>query len=349
MPAQKSTANPFLSPAGRQAFEQNKTKPVVEDSGGNLPPGIEGGIAEVRSMSFDGVFKDGVNKGKPFFRAMAVVLEPEEHNGRRVKGKQTSVMEPLCDTETRAGKKTSYAEHMAVVMNYVKMCGLDCSKLSPETIMPAIEAVVATRPLIEFRTWIGNATPEFPNPRTNEVWCRGAGGHQRNGSTGTEGVEDSTPTAPATREDRMRGSVPPAPVQEQAPDEPPTDDVDYDALGALADAGDQEAVDQLNALALDAGYTAEQINGPDFPSWASVAEALKGGGEEGGDDAAWSPDVGDTYPLKRIDPKTKKPAPKATEYEVKEVDTDKEEVVMFNPKNTKAPTFRVKWSELPRD
>src|SRR5437016_1611840 len=102
-----------------------------------LPGGISGGIAQLIDAKI-GVYKTGANTGKKFFRAAGVVVSPDtatemvktlDERGKvkvvsakevPVKGLQTSVMVPLCDTKKADGTVTTADEGVANMLNELR-------------------------------------------------------------------------------------------------------------------------------------------------------------------------------------------------------------------------------------
>jgi hypothetical protein len=267
-----------------KALAAGKGKPHKE-AGGGLPAGIEAGIAELRDCHI-GTYKDGPNKGKPFFMAAGVVLSPTHHDGTKIAGERTQVgPEPLCDTPAAKGQRKTFQDHYDWMRDILYYLGLDIdqfSGLQPAAAEQAILAGIKTlahpvdpakRTKFKFRTWKGQVTKEFPNPRVQHQWN---GKTEWNGQVEAGGgFKDDTPPAEP-------GDAPPAPefnefsengdgqVEEPQADgaEAPAEvDLDalaaacYDAEGASDEelAASQEARNELLRLAMEAGI--EQ--GPD--------------------------------------------------------------------------------------
>lgn len=213
MPAKVTQTN-VLSQLGdrlRNAFEKHKNDQT--DYGQvELPAGIDEGRAELVSCGF-GVFKNGEFTGQPYFRAAAVVKFPDSvtENGlvRRCAGLQTSIgPEPICDTPKRESRP-KLEDHVGWVLNELRKIvgdeairGLDISQLEPF----CASLIDPKNPIfIKFRTWKGQATPQFPNPRVNHQWLGSATAEEMAGLTGGGGMTDESaegalpkpPAAPA--------------------------------------------------------------------------------------------------------------------------------------------------------
>lgn len=189
--AKKTQRSSVLAKLGNpltKAILDHKDDETVFDTGGRLPENIENGIARLTECKFD-VYKKGPNKGKPYFYAAGTVVSPEEHEGVKCKGRTTSIMEPLCDTKTMAGKVTSLADHTDKMLNHLRLLGVETAEFSsPEDLENAAEALKEAAPFFRFRTWKGQPTAQFKNPRVNEVWM-GATNYVEDGE---DAVEDDT-------------------------------------------------------------------------------------------------------------------------------------------------------------
>jgi len=111
MPVQTQQSNLAAKLGGRisAANAEHKDKPI--DTGNmQLPAGIRGGVAKLSSM-YTKEYPDDKNgpgtKGQLFFRASAIALSPEFHDGQKVAGGVTSVVIPLCDMPAKGHRKAS--------------------------------------------------------------------------------------------------------------------------------------------------------------------------------------------------------------------------------------------------
>lgn len=258
-----------------KAAEVHKADEVEFSGFGDLPPGIEGGIAQLQDCKFD-IFKNGDNKGEYYFFAQAVVVSPEyatqyDLDGNptgqvKVAGKYTKIgPEPVCDTLKSLGQRKTQADHLGWIQNEMKkLLGKDADPemVSGLNIEATAAALQEAQPHLSFRTWRGKPSEDFPNPRVNHVW---------------EGVT-SAPVAngrPAggTVRDRSAGQAA-APSDNGAAAGADTDTVgeDLDDLAARAMASDKDAVARLTELALDAGYSDDEIG--DADKWADVVDMI---------------------------------------------------------------------------
>ena len=282
----KSSKNPLFSKLNK-AHEEHKGDETRVGSGGNLPAGIDHGIARLVDAKI-GVYKSGDNEGEPFFYAAGVVLEPDsvsvtdpKTNKTRsipVKGLRTQIgPEPICDTTSQAGRETSLADHWDRILNWLRLLGIDTKTIEVGDIVaeggedgyesgPVLGALIEAAPTFRFRTWASKPTTQYPNPRTNHEW-RGLVNYEDNGG---DGVEDDTDQP--EWESEAEAEAPEEQAEEQV-----DEGVDYAALADLADnkpktkAGKEAAV-ALAEAATAAGIDESVVENAD--SWAAVAEML---------------------------------------------------------------------------
>jgi hypothetical protein len=230
-----------------------------------LPPGIEGGIAELVDCKF-AQHKDGEHKGKWFFYAAGVIKSPPQApNGQKVEGLRTSIMEVLYDTPNRSRKTLD--DHLAWVINEFQKLGVDTSGLTFKDLESVAAALKKQGPLFNFRTWIGEPTTDFPNPRVQEQWGGLFGGTVET----SDDVEDNTKTKakPKTKKPKVEVEAEP--------------EVDLAAVAVTADAGDNEAALQVQAAAEEAGADFAEIE-----TWVEVVALIQDGA--GGEEAPFEAD-----------------------------------------------------------
>lgn len=266
--AKQTTTNPLAKYKDRvkKAHAAHKNDETVVDKGSRLPAGIEEGVAQLTELRI-GTYEKGDNKGEPFFYAAGVVIEPKTHNGRRVEGLRTSIIEPLHDTPQKQSRKT-FDDHWAWMLNELRKLGVNTREVDgdPEEVTALFAAVVDDAPYFGFRTWKGKPTAQYPNPRVNETW---------------EGQVEYAPQDDGSDEDEY-----------EAQDDSSDDQGDQgegtehtlEELGEMADNGDEEAAGVLDQAATDAGLDSSQ-----YGTWAELAAAL----EEGGDEEDAQDDAGD--------------------------------------------------------
>ncbi len=258
-----------------EAFGEVAGEEVVYDTGGSLPAGIEGGVAQLKAIYFD-VYKDGPNKGKSFFRASATVIAPDVHDGIACQGRQTSIMEPACATPDSKGKRKTAVDHARWIANEIKKLGYDTSECQTMADFKELcETITEDKPYLNFRTWKGKATDAFPDPRTNEVWEKGLeeedlaklGIDLEDG----EEVEITEEEADADEDGEEVVESEEEGTEEEESEEEGDEEEDLEAYGTGADEGDEEAIDRLTTLA------GENDLDPDlFGTWAELAKELTG-------------------------------------------------------------------------
>lgn len=246
MPKQVSNSG-FMAKYGaklKKAHTIHKDDETEFGAGGSLPAGIEGGVAQLTSIKF-GQYKEGTqNAGEWYFRAAGTVLLPKEH-----RGSQTSIMEPMHDTPERTRK--TFDDHLGWVYNELRKLGVETKELDPADLESVFTALKESAPTFKFRTWQGEPTKEYPNPRVNEQW-RGTCDYEadESGDVVDESSEGETE----------------APAEDDAGDE-------WDTLATQADADDNAAVKKLFAAATAAGYSKDEIEGTD--NWGEVADMIR--------------------------------------------------------------------------
>lgn len=290
---QKSSLAAKLGSRVTAAVATHKDDETVIKGGGNLPEGIEGGIAQVVECKFD-THKDGDHKGEIYFYMGAVVVEPKYIGHRKIEGQRTSVTEPVYDTPDRTRKTVE--DHIAHIMNEMRKAGADTASMDPSD-EGALESLAASikeaGPFITFRTWKGKKATTGPyankEPMVQEQWQGLAeyDGEAAAEAAAEDAVQDRTPAPP-------RGTTAKAPTAAKPAAKAPAASTEADpvALGTAADGGDTDAAKALEAIGDGLG-----VSSGDYGTWAEVAEAVLaaqgGGGTELPDDAAAAAASGD--------------------------------------------------------
>jgi len=304
--AKKTTDGGLLSKklgaklAKAHAAHQSDTTTVSDNA--SLPTGIDFGIARIKSVKF-GEYKNGDLKGELFFMATATVLEPKEHDGVRIEGLNTQIdPEPLCDTER--GKRQSFDEHYAWVLNELRLMGIDTNEIAADDLEAVAEALTNDPPVIQFRTWGGGEyvgdDGQTRQGRVNHEW---RGILENYTEVQDEEIQDDTADVPANVPDkkpptkkRAARAAEPEPEPEPEPEtEPETEDLDALAVAADTD-GDEEAQLRIAELAEAAGIDPQDAA---YASWTSVVTAIQGIGgaaeEPAEEEEEWVPAVKDVY------------------------------------------------------
>lgn len=249
------------------------------------PPGIKGGVAQVIEAKFD-EYKTGANKGKPYFRMAAVIIEPFSVivDGREVPaaGAQTSKMYPVCDTKTADGVVTPRAQHIFDIINEMKkvageeyitnaniQTGLDLERVAA--------AIKKAKPYIRFDTSRRPARDRI-DPVTKKL-IKGVDGVWENWN-GSKGLEDYVPPEQnAVRDSTASANGQQAEAEQVEETEQQEPGIDLEALViAATEQKDKAAQEKLSALATGAGASAEEIENAE--SWQQVADLITSGGQQ---------------------------------------------------------------------
>ncbi len=255
-----------LGERGQKSFEKHKRDETIFDTSGQLPAGIEGGIAQLVSCKF-GIYAKGKDKGKPFFTATGVVKHPEEFNGERLAGGHTKIgPEPMCDTPTRSRK--TFDEHMAWVINQLQLLGVITSDIEFLGDLDGILILLQDqKPHFRFRTWKGEKQTEGPfagrEPNTQEVWQ----GQVDYTDDEDDGVVDETVEV----EEEEEEEVPFETTSETTYDSINSNDLD--ALAIAADADDTDAQEKLQEKAKLLGIGKDAVNATG--DWSEVVEMIQ--------------------------------------------------------------------------
>lgn len=346
MPVSKGKSA-FMAKMGdklRKAHEAHKGDETTYSEFGNLPEGIDGGIAQIVEVKFD-QYKKGETKGEFFFYAAGTVHKPLEHNGMRTEGLRTVIMEPLCDTPTRTRKTVD--DHVEWIYNELRKLGVDTSSMSFDDLEPACEALKEAAPFFRFRTWKGSKATEGKykdqEPRVQHQWD-GAVEYDPETGEGGGAVEDSSGEAPS---------------ESEAASSEAGGEIDVAALVEQANSGDGDAQQALTDAALAAGVSKEDVD--TAANWEAVADYITQAGEgavssesEPEPEKPWEPKKGETCTYQPIDPKTKKPfidpktkkARKPVECTIEGSDKKSKTATLKNLDDGKTTYKGVKWDAI---
>lgn len=302
-----------------QAHAKDETK-----TGGfqKLPGGIKNGIAQLTECGFNEI-ENGDYKGEYAWEAVAVVVEPKEHDGINIYGEQTRQFIMMCDIKVQGKDDIPQDKQVERLLNHFRLLagdddytaecvdGDDMEKLSDE--------LNKTKPYFKFTTT--DAKKKDGTPVVYENW---------NGSKGLEDYEEDD-------EELVMGGV-------------KDETGDFDEFGDLSsllkkanDDDDPDAQKELMKLAGKAGISKKKADATE--SWDELVELIKGeSSEESGDDKDETNDdaddaveVGNVYKFK--------PARSRKTYKVKvtEVDDDEEKAALKEVDGDKT------WDEVPFD
>lgn len=385
MPPQTQTSSIFqkIANEARAAHAKHKNDETEYSSFGELPDGIEGGIAELKEIGFKVIGEGKENAGKVMFVATGVVKMPKEHGGRRCEGLRTTVMENLYDTPGKA--REGFEEHWSWMLNQVRMLGVDTARIPEANAAQVLEQTVFPAMAkagihFSFRTWKGAATPAFPNPRVNSQWvgkCEapaddGEGSASYTADPNAAKAPSSSPTAAPSKNGAAtppaapkaptatakappsRTSLPKKAAPTPEPALPFDDQGDIDSLVQRAENEEEAARDRLTDMAIKAGYTQAEID--EAPNWAALSEMILAPREEGTTTATeeaaeetteeWVPEVGNVVMYKPINPKTKQPAKDAVECEIVVVNPTNQTANLKNLDKPGVIYTQVKWDRI---
>lgn len=348
MPAKtvKSSVLAKVAARAKKVHAETRNKPPEMNNFGQLPPGINNGIAQLTHCKF-GEYESGDNKGQPYFMAMGRVVEPtqalEYQNGKptqrmvRVEGRYTKIGPmPLCDTKT-----ADFDTNWRRMTDEMKKLGADLSDVEADALESVATALLEAAPYFRFRTSQGKATPQYPEPRTFENWDGIVEDYVEVSSNGEHTQDDTAPAAEATE-----------PEESQSGDSF-TEFGDVASLLEKANEGDEASQQSLMDMAKQAGISDDDIQ--NAPDWQTLVDMISGAGDAGAvqeeEEAAeeekdWIPEVGDVYYYKPIDPKTKKPGKVAKECEVKTINNKARTFDLVPLDNKKLTYPKVSWDAI---
>jgi hypothetical protein len=234
----------LLGTAGKRAVKAHSGDEVRMPAGGfiDLPAGVNG-VAQLASFKL-GKYKQGDNKGKPFWMATGVVVSPKTVtvDGEKIKieGARTKIgPNPLCETtNSSTGEVSSLDDKIDRMLNELRKFGVDTSEMGePDDIEQGWLALVEEAPYFNFSTWSKKKQKKTdPDPIVNETW---------------KGIAEDYETG----------------------DDDDVEEFDESELDAeAADSGDEEA--QL-AIANYAKKFGIDASSEDYQDYASVMEAVE--------------------------------------------------------------------------
>lgn len=289
-----------------KGHEQHKNDETDYGGGGDLPQGINNGIAQLVECKFD-TYKSGKYEGEYYFLAAGVVQRPVSVKGfGKVAGLRTQIMEPMCETPGK--KRSTIPDHTGWLLNFFRQFGVDTSKgIHPKQYEAIAAGLRKNRPFFRFRTWVGQkqeleekdgfffvgdkkykseaaakkANPYLGmDPLVNHTW--------RGKCEEPEDDEDTPASAdaPGLEVDGDVDVEEPDGEEEVEGAEEVDEEEEYDETGLpdeplelaeLADAGDDNAGAKLQRLALEAGIDISDINSTE--SWSEVVTLIEDSGE----------------------------------------------------------------------
>ena len=352
MPVQKGQAKGLMAKLGnrvQQAHAKAKDKDTDFGNLGDLPPGINGGVAQVVDAKIDVVKEGKKHAGEFYYYIGAVVVTPKTFTDDKgvtsiCEGMRTMITGPLHDTPERTGERKTFEQHWDNMLNELRKLGVDTKTMKPDDIDGVMESLRTIKPLTRFRTWMGKATPAFPTPRVNHEW--GGLASDFSGAADQIGAVDDNSTDDTSAADQSNDDQQAADSSDLA-DGTPADVEDYEALGAQADSDDDAAQTRILELCAEVGITEAQIKAaPDYAALAALVAEKKGGGDTPAEPEGWK--VGDTCKYAPKDPKDKKGVKrlKKVDCSVLEINGDGTEVTLKNLDDTKIKYKSVSVNEI---
>jgi hypothetical protein len=309
MPVQKSKSN-LMAKLGdrlRKAHEEHKNDETEFSNFGDLPAGINGGIARLVDCKFVQIKADAKkNAGEWMFYAAGTVVSPKEFEGQRIEGLRTQISEVLCDTPDASRKTVD--DHLKWIYNELRKLGVNTAEMEFEDLEPTVAVLLEAHPYFKFRTWKGEMQKTGPyagrEPRVNHQWLGfteytpdedpGAGTEDETAttedsepSTNGDGAVEEAPPPKGRKLTAGPAKMPPSGVNSDrvvevggkrvaGPKAAPAfdDQGDIDTLVKRAKKGDEAARQELAELAVANGADPDEVE--NAGSWDEVAEMTKG-------------------------------------------------------------------------
>jgi hypothetical protein len=310
MPEKQQPMSSFAANLGArvsQANAEHKDKPV-DVSDRRLPAGIKNGVAKISAMYTKKYDDKSDTKGQTFFRASAIVMSPEVHNGEKVAGQITQIIIPMCDVPAKGERKAKpFSENFYEFQNLFKLLGVAPCPETPTTDLNGLRTeayfFAAMKSLtdpkapvyvgFQTRGWTPKATVARPKPEemvfedwTGRVEWNGqhdpAGAVAASGPAGVQPDANSSPPpaqAPATRPAASQAPPQAAPAQAPASEEEVADVVAALVETAVSLEGSEDpalkeesrlATVKLEEMAWAKGWSKEQTGAAD--GWAQVGD-----------------------------------------------------------------------------
>jgi len=296
---QKSSIGAKLAKYGvKSVHAEHKDDEIIISAGGDLPAGIEDGIAEISTCYIGEYGPETKHPGEPFFRASAVVVSPEEFKNRT-----TTIQGPLCDTPEKTGKKRTFEDHYSWMLNELKKMGAQESieaMVDPESELEGVMAAIASSGIfIKFRTWSGPVATEGPYkgkpPMVSHDW-RGTIEYTPSESDddGVTVAEDDEKPAVAAKKTVASKTAPAtaAPAKKAvkgAVKAPSYDDMELSEVVALANGDDTAAQKWLIEKAVEAGIDSDEAEAQE--TWDAVGELITSAATGESDDGSEGVDL----------------------------------------------------------
>ena len=327
-----------------------------------VPPGINQGTAQLEKCGF-ALYKTGKNEGKPYFFASGIIQEPESvatPNGVvRVRGLYCRVqVAAFGRTSSYNGEEKTVTEKEAWqdINTQIQLLAECDPKLlamarsvKTETDVETVTALIEQRkPYFRFSSWAGKPSKDNPNPQTQFTYhgCdgvpKGYKGPPKKGMAdstgGTTQVNGSGGTSRGSGMTIVDTESPDVEVETETPSQEFDEFQDIASLGELAQSGDVDAQERINALVEKYGLEKQAEK---QKSWEDTAKLVlkhteKGDSDEepAGDDDEPSTDdepeekpmpvVGQVWKWRFMDKNTNKPTTKPMQVKILKTDINKE-------------------------
>jgi hypothetical protein len=376
MPAQTAKVNLNLGAAIRKHAKDETVEPK---SFSELPGGIEDGVAQLVDIKID-TYKSGDKiKGKPYFSATGIVLQPEYafesvqawEGGRvvdkgvrksKVVGQRTNIRINLFESEF-GDKVTTKDDQVGKMLNQIRLLGdpegTDPNNYCTANLQTEEDLAALFQALLDkqnpiyfpFTTWRPKPTATQQTPRVVHKWFRRLENWTPENLSKSNYITDNTGTATTSANGAGAGSHEPFDADRDTSTttatSTETESEDLDQLAEAADQGDVQAQSRLSELAGEAGISEESVQ--EAASFADVAEMIRASEsdqQEGTDDAEElvikKGNVCHYHPIG----KDKKPSKKPVECEIISVDNTKKVCTLKSLEDGKTVYKAVKFSEV---
>jgi len=220
-----STIMAKLGDRARKAWDAHKHDEIDLGNMGDLPAGIQAGVAQLVDCKIGLVDEGKQSAGQPFFYAAGVVLSPKtfthpDGTVEPLEGRRTSILEMLCDTPNSGGRRKTQGEHMVWMMNELKKLGADVENASLDELPALMEALKEAQPFFRFRTWKGSVQKTGPyagkDPKTQHTW-NGQCEYESGGTPADAVLDETDTTEDETGESDAAMEAPPPPSRTVRP------------------------------------------------------------------------------------------------------------------------------------
>lgn len=247
----------MFSGSARKRYESKKHEEVqLPTGGGNLPAGIENGVARLLSLELQPPRKEDTDS-LPWISIRGMVETPPEHDGVPVRGMQDFFNLP-------GGRPKSEDEVVDRILGVLNTFGYDMDDCDWSEVEDnsVFQSIVESKVYFRFRTWQGQPTNDRPDPRVNRIFLAAAPGYESDGEEDEEPEDDT---------------------EEAEENEEQEEEEDLATLAKRADEEDDEdAQEAIEKAALDAGIDKTTIEEAD--DYATIVGMIDSDETEDGDE-----------------------------------------------------------------